>query len=103
MTGIRTTHRGSDYISKKDPKQDIITVEPVANHITCETNIKILGYRDLVKMDLPVWKNSMCNKLGRLSQGWKANTGTDKIEFIFNKDKPRDRREIYMEFHAGQF
>ena len=71
-------------------------MEPVAHHITCETNIKILGYRDIVKMDLPVWKNSMCNKLGRLSQGWKANAGTDTIELIFNKDKPKDRRATYV-------
>ena len=71
MTDTSTTHIGSDYIDKIDTKKYTITVEPVAHHITCETTGKILGYRDLVKMDAPVWKNSMCNELGSLSQGWK--------------------------------
>ena len=34
----------------------------------------------------------MCNKIGRLSQGWKEHAGTDTIKFIFHKDKPKDRR-----------
>ena len=38
----------------------------------------------------------MCNKLGRLSQGWREYAGTDTIEFIFHKDKPKDRRETYV-------
>ena len=62
---------GSDYIDHIDHIKYTITVEPLAHHINCETTGKILRYRDLVKMDAPVWKNSMCNKLGRLSQGWK--------------------------------
>ena len=79
MTDTSTTHIGSDYIDHTDPKKDTITVEPVAHHITCETTGKILGYRYLVKMDAPVWKNSMCNKIGRLSQGCESHTGTDTI------------------------
>ena len=71
MTDTSTTHIGSEYIYKTEPQKDTITVEPVAHHITCETNGKILGYRDSVKRDPPVWKNSMCNELGRLYQGWK--------------------------------
>ena len=47
-------------------------------------------------MDAPVWKNSMCNKLGRLHQGWKARVGTDTIELIFHKYKPKDRRSTHV-------
>ena len=50
-------HIGSDYISHTDPQKDATTVEPLANHITCETTGKILGYRDLVKRDSTVWTN----------------------------------------------
>ena len=91
-----TTHIGSDYIYQSEPKRDTIKVEPVAHHITCETTWKILGYRDLVKMDPPVWTNSMCNELGRLSQGWKSHASTHTIEFILHKDKPKDRRATYV-------
>ena len=71
-------------------------MEPVAHHITCETTGKILGYRDLVKRDPPVRENSMCRKIGRLSQGYKSHVGTDTIEFIFREDKPKDRRATYV-------
>ena len=47
-------------------------------------------------MDAPVWTNSMCNELGCLSQGWKAHAETDKIVFIFYKDKPKERRATYV-------
>ena len=47
-------------------------------------------------MDAPVWKNSMCNKLARLSQGWKEHTRTDIIEFIFQSDKLKERRATYV-------
>ena len=60
MTDTSTTHIGLDYIAKTDPQKDKITVEPVAHQNTCETTGKILGYRDLVKRDPPVWTNSMC-------------------------------------------
>ena len=81
MTDTSTTHIGSDYIAKTYPKKDTITVKPVAHHITCEITGKILGYRDLVKIDPLVWTNSMsmCNELGRLSQVWKVHSGTDPI------------------------
>ena len=65
------TRIGSDYIARIYSKKDTITVEPLANHINCETTGEILGYRDLVNMDAPVWTNAMCNELGRLLQGWK--------------------------------
>ena len=71
MLDISTTHIGSNYIAKTDPKKDTITVEPLSHRIACDTIEKIIGYRDLVKRDPSVWKNSMCNKLGRLSHGWK--------------------------------
>ena len=86
------THIGSYYIAHTESKKDTIAVEPLANHINCETTGKILEYRDLVNMDASVWANSMCNELGRLSQGWKEHAGTDTIELIFHKDKPKDRR-----------
>ena len=83
------THIGSDYIYKTEPKRDTIKVEPVAHHITCETTWKILGYKDLVKMDPPVWINSMCNELGSLYQAWKSHYGTDTIIYIFHEEKPQ--------------
>ena len=43
-------------------------------------------------MDAPVWKSSMCNELGRLSQGCKEHVVTDTMEFIFHKYKPNYRR-----------
>ena len=92
MTDTATTHIGSDYTAKIDPKKYTITVEPASHHITCETTGKILGYRYLVKMDTPEWNNSMCNEFGHLSQGWKARAGSDTIEFIFHKDKPKDKK-----------
>ena len=69
MLDISTTHIGSNYIAKTDPKKDTVTVEPVAYHITCETTKRILGYRYLVKRDPRLCTNYMCNKLGCLSQG----------------------------------
>ena len=91
-----TKHIGKEYLAHIDPRKDRITVEPLANYINFKTTGKILGYRDLVKMDAPVWTNSMCNELGRLSQGWKTHAGTDTIEFIFHKDKPKYRKETYV-------
>ena len=95
-TDTSKTHIGTYYISHTDPKQDTIIVDTLANHINCETTEKTLGYRDLVKMDAPVWTNSMCYKLGCLSQGRKEHTGADTIEFIFHKDKSKDRRATYV-------
>ena len=91
-----TIHIYTDYISHTYPPKNTITVEPLAKKINCETTGKILGYRDLVNMDAPVWTNTMCNELGRLSQGWKEHTGTDTIELILNKEKQKYRRETYM-------
>ena len=66
-----TTHIGTYYLARIDPKKDTITVEPLENHINCKTTGKILGHRDLVKMDIPVWTNSISNEIGHLSLGWK--------------------------------
>ena len=55
-----------------------------------------IGYRDLVKIDEPLWTNSMCNELGILYQGYKKHTVTDTIEYILHKDKPKDIRVIYV-------
>ena len=51
MPDISKTYIGSDYIDHIDPKKYTTTMEPLANHINCETIGKILVYRDLVKMD----------------------------------------------------
>ena len=68
------------------------TVEPMANNINYETTWKVLGYRYQVKMDKPVQTNSMFNKIVRLSKGWVRHIGTETIEFIFHKDKPKEKR-----------
>ena len=47
-------------------------------------------------MDAPVWTNSIFNELVCLSQGCGKCAGTDTIEFILHKDKPKDRRETYV-------
>ena len=80
MIDTSTTQIGSDYISHTSPKVYTITLEIVAHHITCETTTMILGYRDLVKIDSPVWKNSMCNELGRLYQGWRLEGSHQRKE-----------------------
>ena len=98
MTDTSTTNIVSGYISKTYPKKDTIKVEPVSQQINCETTGKILGYRDVVKIDLSVWTNYMCNKLGCLSQGWKAHSGTDTIKFICHKDKPKYIRATYVRY-----
>ena len=96
VTVTENSHIVSEYISHTDSKKDTITVQLLAHHIHCETTGKIWGYRDLVKMDAPEWKNSMCNELGSLSQGWIEHLGTDTIDFIFHKEKPKDLRATYV-------
>ena len=91
MPDTSTTHIGSDYIAHTDPKTDAITVELVAHHSTCETTGKIPEYKDLVKTDTPVWTNSMCNELGRLSQGRKAHTGL--IQYNLSSKKTNQMTE----------
>ena len=66
------------------------------NHIHFKTIGEVWSYRDLVNMDEPVWTNSMCNELGRLSQGWGKHAGINTIELIFQKEKPKYRRANYM-------
>ena len=56
MTDIAKAHIGSDCIAHTDLQKGTIKVEPLAHHINCETTGIILGYRDSVKMDAPVWK-----------------------------------------------
>ena len=52
-----TTHKITNCLAHIDPKKYTITVKPIAHHINCKTTGKIVGYRDLVKMDSPVWTN----------------------------------------------
>ena len=90
------TNIGSDCIDHTDQKIYTITVEPVPHYITCETTEKILGYRDLVKIDALLWTNYTCNELGPLSQCCKSHTGTDTKNHIFHKDKTKDKRVTYV-------
>ena len=55
------------------------------NHIHYKTTGGDLGYRDLIKKDEPVCTNSMGNKLGRLSQGWKNIHETTQWSSFYNK------------------
>ena len=71
-------------------------MKPIETQINCKATGKILGYRDPVKIDAPVWTNSMCNELGRLYQGWVKHAVNDTIEFSFHKYKPRDRRATFF-------
>ena len=65
----------------------------IANHINCETTGKILGYRDLVKMDTPVWEKKQCAmNLAAYPRGEKKHAGTEKIEFIFHKVKAEGQK-----------
>ena len=38
----------------------------------------------------------MCNKLVRLYQGWGKHAQNDTIEFIFHKEKPKDKKATYV-------
>ena len=55
------------------------------NDIHCETTENVLGYRYIVNIYEPVWTNSMCNEIGRLTQGQKKKSVTDTVEFILHK------------------
>ena len=46
MTDTSKTHIGSYQIAHTDPPKNTFTVDSLSNHIDCETNGKILGYRD---------------------------------------------------------
>ena len=48
-------HKCIDYYVHIDPKRYATTVEPLANHIHCDTTGKSWGYRDTLKKDAPVW------------------------------------------------
>ena len=88
-----TAHIGSDYIDHTEPK----TNKSHWNQYHTTLPVKPLekSYIELVKMDAPVWTNSICKKLRRLYNGLKSHAGTDTIEFIFHKDKPRGRKATY--------
>ena len=62
-----TTQIGTDHLANIYLRKVTITVEPLANHIKCKTARTLLGYRDIVNMDAPLWTNSTCNELGCLS------------------------------------
>ena len=47
-------------------------------------------------MDAPVRINSMGNTLGCLYQGKKNHAGTDTIEFILHKEKPKYRMATHV-------
>ena len=81
----RKTHIATDYFARIYPKKETITVEPMENHINCKTIGTILGYRDVVNMDTLVRTTPMCNKLGRLSQGWKTTQELTQYSSFFTK------------------
>ena len=69
---------------------------PVINILTG----KSMEYKDLIKhadkQIQKIWKGSMCNELGRLTQGFKNKVkATNCCEFIFHHDIPNDKRATY--------
>ena len=58
---VTTFNIGTYYLYHIDPKNYTIKVEPLVNHINCETTGKTRGYIDLVNMDAPVRTKSICN------------------------------------------
>lgn len=52
-----------------------------------------LKYSALMKIsDAPVWKQGMCNELGRLAQGYKDITGINTIYFIYKHQVPKGEK-----------
>ena len=81
-------HRNRLIFSHRPPKINNHSVTNIKPH-PLKNYRKFWGYRYLFNMDEPVWTNSMCNKLGHLSQGWKKHAGTDTIAFIFHRDRKK--------------
>ena len=71
-------------------------MKPTENKTQCETTENVLGYRDLLKKDAPLWKKLTCNELGCLSQAWEKYAGTDTIDFILHKEKPKYIKATYV-------
>ena len=72
MADTSTTHIGSDYITKTDPKKDTIIVEPVEHQIARETTGNILGYRGRIHQygKTPRAKNlAVCPRFGKYILG----------------------------------
>ena len=90
------THIGTHYLSCIDSRKYTITVRPLANHINYKTTWKIFGYRDMVKIDAPVWKNQCETNLAAYPRDGKKHTGTDTIESSSTKKKQKDRRVTYV-------
>ena len=96
LTTKTKLYRGTEYYVHIELQNNAIKLEPTANHVHCETTGKFWVYGYLIKKDTQVWKNSICNEVGRLSQGWKAHAETDTIDFILHKDKPKDVKSTYV-------
>ena len=69
----------------------------VVHPVTGET---ITKYKTLAKdaVTKPVWEESMCTELGRLSQGYGLTKGTDTIQFMDHEmidNIPADRTVTY--------
>ena len=47
-------HQWEDHDIHLDLETELFVVEPTANHIHCETTVKLLGYLHLTKKDTPV-------------------------------------------------
>ena len=63
-------------------------------------NTRLLAeYKELIlSTDKVIWGNGMCNKLGRLFQGYKANqiVGTNTCRWIHPRDMPKGRKATYI-------
>ena len=99
------THHTCFFPKRLIPKQtednkpcDITDVcNGVVHPVTGEA---ITKYKTLAKDAVmkPVWKESMCTELGRLSQGYRSTKGTDTIQFMDHemiKNIPSDRTVTY--------
>ena len=72
----------------------MITMEQEAQWLSSaviDEDGKTMEYGHLIKYDKlsDVWENVMCNKLGRMSMGYKDVKGKQTIRFIKKSEVPR--------------
>ena len=54
---IKFSPNGKTMTDMQTPKLKKTTVEPTVKSVHCETTGKVLGYKEKIKIDAPVWKN----------------------------------------------
>jgi hypothetical protein len=67
-------------------------------------NGNLVEYRHLLQSsDGAAWENANCNEIGRLAQGYKANSinGTDTIHFIHVHEIPNHKKPTYVKIVAA--